>query len=134
MLSELAALGICVCFVVLGAHLVLSVLTALGIYVMFCGAWSAPGAVSACCTWHMCWLYVVLGAHLCVGYMYCGVLGCVGYMYCGVLGCVGYMYCGVLVAQEGSGPCKIPKFSHLLGSYGTYTYFVRHVRIDLRQS
>ena len=35
-----------------------------------CGAWSAPGAVRACCTYRMCWLYVlaicvvVLGAHL----------------------------------------------------------------------
>ena len=34
---------------VLGAHLVLSVLAALG----------------------MCWLYVVLRVHLCVGYMWC---------------------------------------------------------------
>ena len=40
-----------VCIMVLGAHLVLSVLAAL------------------------CWLYVVLGAHLCVGYIYCGMLG-----------------------------------------------------------
>ena len=51
--------------------------------------------------------------------------------------CVGYMYCGVLGAhlvQEGRGPCKIPNFSHLLWSYRTYMYFVRHVRIDLRQS
>ena len=42
---------------------------------------SAPGTVSACCTWHMCWLYVcivVLGAHL---------------------------------VQEGSGPCKIQNLS-----------------------
>ena len=35
---------------------------------MCCGAWSAPGAVIACCTWHVCWLYVcvvvVLGSHL----------------------------------------------------------------------
>ena len=23
---------------------------------VYCGAWSAPGAVSACCTCHMCWL------------------------------------------------------------------------------
>ena len=32
-----------------------------------CGTWSAPGAVNACCTWHMSWLYVcivVLGAQL----------------------------------------------------------------------
>ena len=86
---------------------------------VYCGACCAPGAVSACCTWHMCWLYVVLyvvlGAHLCVGYMYCGVLG-------------------AHLVQEGSGPCKIPNFSHLLWSYGTYMYFVRHVRIDPRQS
>ena len=32
----------------------LSVLAAIGLYVMFCGAWSAPSAVSACCTWLMC--------------------------------------------------------------------------------
>ena len=35
----------------------------LAIYVC-CGGWSTPGAVSACCIWHMCWLYlciVVLG-------------------------------------------------------------------------
>ena len=44
----------------------------------YCG--EAPGAVSACCTWHMCWLYVcmvVLDRHLviCVGYMFaCAVL------------------------------------------------------------
>ena len=25
---------------------------------VYCGAWSAPSAVSACCTCHMCWLYV----------------------------------------------------------------------------
>ena len=49
MLSVLAALvsdATRVCIVVLGVHLV---------------------AVSACCTWHMCWLYVcvvVLGAQL----------------------------------------------------------------------
>ena len=69
----------CVCVVVLVAHLVLSVLAALVVcvgymYVLWClernwccqcllylayvlsmcvccGAWSAPGAVSACCTW-----------------------------------------------------------------------------------
>ena len=82
---------------------------------MCCGAWSAPGAVSSCCTWHMCWLYVVLGAHLCVGYVYCGVLG-------------------AHLVQEWSGPCKIPNFFHLLWSYGTYMYFVRHVRIGMRQS
>ena len=48
-----------------------------------------------------------------------------------------YMCCGVLgthLVQEGSGPCKIPNFPHLLWSYGTYMYFVRHVRIDPRQS
>ena len=50
-----------------------------------CGAWSAP----------MCWLYVVLGAYLCVGYMYFGVLG-------------------AHLVPEGSGPCKISNFSHLL--------------------
>ena len=38
----------------------LSVLTALGICVIFCSAGSAP----------MCWLYVVLGAHLVVSYMW----------------------------------------------------------------
>ena len=31
---------------------------------VYCGAWSVPGAVSTCCTWPMCWQYVVLGAHL----------------------------------------------------------------------
>ena len=82
---------------------------------MCCGAWSAPGAVSACCTGHMCWLYLMLGAHLCVGYMYCGVLG-------------------AHLVQERSGPRKIPNFSHLLWSYGTYMYFVRHVCIDPQQS
>ena len=119
-LSVLAALVLyvatCVCIVVLVAHLVLSVLAALGICVgsmwclectyvfAVCGAWSAP----------MCWLYVVQ-EHLCVGYMCCGVLG-------------------EHLVQEGSGPCKIPNFSHFLWSYGTYMYFVRHVRIDPRQS
>ena len=79
MLSELAALGICVCFVVLGAHLVLSVLTALGLCVMFCATWSAPGAVSACCTWHML-CFVLLGAHLVLSVL--AALGiCV--MFCG---------------------------------------------------
>ena len=57
------------------------------------GAWSAP----------MSWLYVVLGAHLCVGYMYCGVLG-------------------MHLVQEGSGPCKIPNFSHLLELWGIYVF------------
>ena len=66
-----------VCIVVLGTHLVLVVLAALVICVrievpwstpgavsllhlsyvlatcMYCGAWSAPGAVSACCTCHI---------------------------------------------------------------------------------
>ena len=84
------------------------------------GAGSAPGDVSACCTWHMCSLcvcFVVLGAHLVLS-----VLAALGK-------CVGYMYCEVLVAhlvQEGNGPCKIPNFSHLLWSYGIYMYFVRH--------
>ena len=27
---------------------------------VYCGAWSTPGAVSACCTWNMCWLYVCI--------------------------------------------------------------------------
>ena len=84
-----------VCVVVLGAHLVLSVLTALGICVCYmwslecthvlaiCGAWSAP----------MCWLYVELGVHLCVGYMWC--LECtyvLVYVELGVHLCVGYMW------------------------------------------
>ena len=45
---------------------------------MYGGAWCVPGAVSVCCTCHMCLLYVwsgMLGAHL---------------------------------VQEGSGMCKIP--------------------------
>ena len=29
---------------------------------------------------------------------------------------------GAHLVQEGSGPCKIPNFSHLLWSYGTYMY------------
>ena len=29
------------------------------------GAWNTPGAVSASCTGHMCWLYLVLRMHLC---------------------------------------------------------------------
>ena len=61
---------------------------------VYCGTWRAPGAVSACCIWHMCWLYVVLRAHLCLGYMCCGVFG-------------------AHLVQEGSGPCKMPNFSHL---------------------
>ena len=93
---------------------------------MCCGAWSAPGAVSACCTWHMCWLYVGLGVHLCVGYVVLGAHLCVGYMYCVVL--------GAHLVQEGSGPCNITNFSHLLLSYGTYMNFVSYVRIDPRQS
>ena len=134
-------------------HLVLSVLAALGICVGYmwclectyvlavCGAWSAP----------MCWLYVVLRMHLCVGCMWClectyyvlAVCGawsapmCWLYVMLGVHLCVGYMCCGVLgthLVQEGSGPCKIPNFSHLLWSYRTYMYFVRLVRIDPRQS
>ena len=50
-----------VCVVGLGAHLVLSVLAALVVCVgyMCCGAWSAPGTLSACCTCRMCWLYVL---------------------------------------------------------------------------
>ena len=57
-LSVLAALVICVgyvCVVMLGVHLVLSVLAALVVCLgyMCCGA-SAPGAVSACCTCRMC--------------------------------------------------------------------------------
>ena len=93
-----------------GMHLVLLVLAALvcveytHVY-MCCGAWSAPGAVSACCTCHMCLLYVcvvVLGAHLvqsvlpalviCVGCMCCGawsILGAVSA--CCTYICVGYM-------------------------------------------
>ena len=45
--------------VVLG-HLVLSVLAALGIYVLVICMCYGFGVhlVSACCTWHMCWLYV----------------------------------------------------------------------------
>ena len=34
---------------------------------VFCGACNAPGAVTACCTWHICWIYVcilVLGMYL----------------------------------------------------------------------
>ena len=82
-------LAICVCIVVLDMHLVLLVLAALGICVgymrvycgaryapgavvlaalgicvgymcVYCGARYAPGTVSACCTWHMCWLYVCI--------------------------------------------------------------------------
>ena len=49
---------------------------------MCCGAWSAPSAVSACCTLHMCCLcvcVVVLGAHLVLSVL--AALGiCVGYM------------------------------------------------------
>ena len=67
MLSVLAALVICVgyvCVVVLGVHLVLLVLAALVCveYIcVYCGAWSAPGSVSACCTCHLCWLCVCCG-------------------------------------------------------------------------
>ena len=86
-----------VCIVVLVAHLVLSVLAALGI-----------------CVGYM-WCFMWCLEHLCVGYMYCGVLG-------------------VHLVQEGSGPSKIPNFFHLLWSYGTYMHFVRHERIDPRQS
>ena len=89
----------------------LHLLYVLAICVMFCGAWSAPDATSACCLAYV----LAICAHLYVGYMYCGVLG-------------------THLVQEGSGPCKIPNFSHLLWSYGTYMYFVRHVRIDPLQS
>ena len=106
------------CIVVLVAHLVLSVLAALVVCVgymyvlwclectwccqcllhlsyvsaicMCCGAWSTPGAVSACCTCRMCWLYVcvvVLGVHLVLS-----VLAALGI-------CVGY--CGEVVDLEG---------------------------------
>ena len=97
----------CWLYVVLRVHLCVGYMWCLKCtYVLaICGAWSAP----------MCWLYVVLEAHLCVGYMCCGVLG-------------------THLVQEGSGPCKIPNFPHLLWSYGTYMYFVRHVRIDPHQS
>ena len=91
MLSELAALVVCVCVLwclertcccqcLLHLSYVLAickccgawstpgaVIAALSICVMFCGAWSASGDVSACCTCRMCWLYVcvvVLGVHL----------------------------------------------------------------------
>ena len=99
-----------------------------------CGACSALGAVSACFTLHMCWLYVVLVANLMLSVHLAYVLAI-----CGVWSApmYGYMYCRVLgehLVQVGSGPCKIPNFSHLLRSYGTYIYFVGHVRIDLRQS
>ena len=47
-------------------------------------AWSSPGAVSACCIWYMCWLYVyvmVFGMHVvlyCIWHVldicvYCGL-------------------------------------------------------------
>ena len=143
---------------VLVVHLVLSVLAALGICVMFCGSWSAsgavsacctwhmfsvcvycgawsvPGAVSACCTWHMCWLYACVVVtwccqcllHLAYVLAICGAWSASMFWYCGVL--------GVHLVQEGSGPCKIPNFSHILRSYGTYMHFVRHVHIDPRQS
>ena len=69
---------------VLVAYLVLLVFAALGICVRFCSAWSTPGAVSACCNWHMCYLcvcFVVLGGHQVLSVL--AALGiCVGYMWC----------------------------------------------------
>ena len=51
---------------------------------VYCGACCAPGAVSACCTCRMCWLYVcvvLLGAYLVLSVL--AALGiCVGYMWC----------------------------------------------------
>ena len=132
-------------FVVLGAHLVLSVLAALGICVMFCGAWSAPGAVSACCTRHMCYVLCCLECTWCCQCllhlacvlaicMCCGAWSAPGavsscctwhmcwlYVVLGAHLCVGYKYSGVLGAhlvEEESGPCKIPNFSHVLGITG----------------
>ena len=64
---------------------------------VYCGACCTPGAVSACCTWHMCWLYVcvvVLGVHLVL--LVLAALGtCV--MFCGAWsapGAVSAMCCG----------------------------------------
>ena len=93
-----------------------------------CGARSAP----------MCWLYVMLGAHLCVGYMWC-LKGIYVLAICGAWSapmCWLYVLWGAWSAlvQEGSGPCKIPNFSHLLWNDGTYMHFVRLVCIDPQQS
>ena len=116
----------CWLYVVLGMHLVLSVIAALAMY--------------------MCCLYVcvvMLGAHLvlsvlaalgiCVGYIY--VWWCLECTWCCL--CVDYIYRGVIgvhLGQEGSGPCKIPNLSHILWSYRTYMCFAVHVNIDPRQS
>ena len=77
-LSVLAALGhlccLCVCVVELGAHLVLSVLAALGHLCCLCVCIVVLGAhlvLSVLAALGMCWLYVVLRVHLCVGYMWC---------------------------------------------------------------
>ena len=126
----------CWLYVVLRVHLCVGYMWCLErSYVLAISGASAP----------MCWLYVVLGAHLCVGYMWClertyvlAIYGAWNAPMCWLYVvrahlCVGYMCCqvpGMHLVQERSGPCKIPNFSHLLWSYGTYMYFVRHVCID----
>ena len=117
-LLHLSYVLLCVCF------LVLSVLAAVDICVSMCvccGAWRAPGAVSTCCTWHVCSLFVcivMLRAHLVL--LVLAALGvCVGYMWClehtyvlaiCVVGCLARTWCKRGVA--------LVKFQTFLISYG----------------
>ena len=79
------------------AHLVLSVLAALSnvclwslkrtwccqcllhLAMYVCGPSSASGAISACCTWHMCWLYVCLWRLECT---WCLSACCTSFLFC----------------------------------------------------
>ena len=153
-----------VCVVVLGVHLVPSVLAALVVCVGYMYVlWRLESTCFSQCLLHLAYVlcFVVLGVHLvlsvlaalvvCVCYMY--VLWCLEHTWCcqcllhlayvwAICGAWSTPMCWLCllwgawrdVVQEGSGPCKIPNFSHLLWSYGTYMYFVRHVRIELRRT
>ena len=93
---------------------------------VYCGAWSTPGAVSACCTWHMCWLYVcvvVLGAYLVLSVL--TALGiCVGYMWflertyvlaiC-IVGCLACTWCkrGVALVKFQNFPISYGVMGHI---------------------
>ena len=126
-----------VCIVVLVVHLVLSVLAALVVCVMFCGAGSAPmcwlyvcvvvlgahlvlsvlAALGICVMFcgagsvPMCWLYVVLGAHLCVSYMWCWEHTYV--LAICIVGCLAHTWC-----QRGVALVKFQTFSISYGVTG----------------
>ena len=152
-----------VCIVVLVVYqclLHLLYVLAICMYVLWC--LERTGVVNACCTGHLCWLYVVLGVHLvlsvlaalvvCVATCVCIVvlvahlvlsvlaaLGiCVGYMWClertymlalCIVGCLARTWCKREVALV-----KFHTFPISYGVTGHKMYFVRYVRFDLRQS